>query len=164
MKEISKAWFSFNKPERMGLIVLLSILLLLIAIRLLLHCFVRNDVSNEEERRLVQAWETFKAENKISEKYAAGDTPHKPVVKTKPGGKAAIHKNTSPKLFPFDPNSIDSAGLRRLGLREKTTSIFLHWRAKGKVFYKKEELRKVYTLTEEEYLRLEPYIKINDRH
>jgi hypothetical protein len=64
--------------------------------------------------------------------------------------------------FLFDPNTIDSAGLRQLGLREKTTSIFLNWRRKGKRFYKKEELKKLYTLTPQEYKRLEPYIVINN--
>jgi len=66
----------------------------------------------------------------------------------------------SGELFRFDPNTLDSIGFIRLGLRAKTTHMLLNWRRKGKTFYRREDLKPLYTLKEEEYARLEPYIAI----
>ncbi len=64
------------------------------------------------------------------------------------------------ELFRFDPNTLDSMGFIRLGLRPKTIHLLINWRNKGKVFYKPEELSKVYTLSKDEYERIAPYISI----
>jgi len=63
-------------------------------------------------------------------------------------------------LFPFDPNTASKEELMRLGLRERTASSIVNYRSKGGQFRKKEDLQKIYTLSEEEYLRLAPYIRI----
>src|SRR5690606_25983918 len=60
------------------------------------------------------------------------------------------------ELFPFDPNELDSAGWRRLGLREKTVKTILNYRSKGGRFRKPEDLSRVYGLIQEDYERLRP--------
>jgi len=61
---------------------------------------------------------------------------------------------------PFDPNTADESLLRRLGLASHTVKSILNYRSKGGVFRKKEDLQKIYTLSEADYQRLEPYIAI----
>ncbi|MFT5382971.1 MAG: competence protein ComEA [Saprospiraceae bacterium] len=71
--------------------------------------------------------------------------------------------NTASKeLFKFDPNTVTKKELQALGLSPKVINIFLNFRSKGGKFYKKEDLKKVYGLSEKEYLRLENYIEISN--
>lgn len=168
LKKIITAYTSFNRTERMGIVALLILLLVLVAIRATMQYWVAPVDDAQKQQELVASWEAFKAKETkaVPQKQENTNTPSvktdqpKHHSETKPE-QVTKHVTETATLFPFDPNTIDSAGLRKLGLREKTTSIFLHWRAKGKKFYKKEELKKLYTLTEEEYNKLEPYITID---
>ncbi|MBL7743240.1 MAG: helix-hairpin-helix domain-containing protein [Chitinophagaceae bacterium] len=63
-------------------------------------------------------------------------------------------------VFYFDPNTLDEAGWRKLGLRKKTIRTIQNYLAKGGHFYKPEDLKKIYGLHPDEYVRLEPYIRI----
>ncbi|MBI1228061.1 MAG: hypothetical protein GC192_22705 [Bacteroidetes bacterium] len=72
-------------------------------------------------------------------------------------------ENTSPhqiESFNFDPNTVSKEDLVRLGLSARTAQTLLNFRAKGGHFYKKEDLKKVYGLREEDYGRLLPFIQI----
>ncbi|RYE00233.1 MAG: helix-hairpin-helix domain-containing protein [Sphingobacteriales bacterium] len=68
------------------------------------------------------------------------------------------------QLFTFDPNTASLNDLVRLGLRPKVAQTIINYRNKGGRFYKKEDLAKIYTLSEQEYKRLLPYIKIADKN
>jgi competence protein ComEA len=72
-------------------------------------------------------------------------------------------KEKENKLFVFDPNKVNEEQLLQLGFREKNAGIFLRFREKGFVFRKKEDLKKVYGISESFYERLEPYILIESR-
>ncbi len=65
-------------------------------------------------------------------------------------------------LFYFDPNALDSMDFVRLGLENKTIHYLINWRNKGKIFYKKEDFKALYTLSPETYLALEPFIQIEN--
>ena len=66
------------------------------------------------------------------------------------------------QLFTFDPNTASLNDLVRLGLRPKVAQTIINYRNKGGRFYKKEDLAKIYTLSEQDYKRLLPYIKITE--
>jgi DNA uptake protein ComE-like DNA-binding protein len=65
------------------------------------------------------------------------------------------------KLFPFDPNTADSAQLRRLGLSSYLVNNIYRYRAAGGAFTTKEDFARLYGLTVKQYRELEPYIKIS---
>jgi competence ComEA-like helix-hairpin-helix protein len=67
------------------------------------------------------------------------------------------------KLFTFDPNTVTEQQLQQLGLREKTAATFMKFRAKGFVFRQKEDLKKVYGISEKLYNELLPYILIESK-
>lgn len=67
------------------------------------------------------------------------------------------------ELFYFDPNTLNAEGWRKLGLRDKTVKTIQNYLAKGGHFYKPEDLSKIYGLFEDEYTRLEPYIRIEGK-
>lgn len=64
------------------------------------------------------------------------------------------------QYFPFDPNLLGSEGWKKLGLTEKQIQVIINYRSKGGRFYRKEDLRKIYSLSSDDYTRLEPYISI----
>ena len=141
-----QSYLHFSPLERRGITAFLLLITLTILVRLNIHHLVSvNNDQDEKTKELVTAWAKYKAD--------------RPSVASKAPAEPG---NPSPAtLFPFDPNTLDSAGFIALGLRPKTTHFLLNWRRKGKVFYKKDDLRPLYSLKPEEYKRLEPYITIN---
>ena len=63
--------------------------------------------------------------------------------------------------FPFDPNTADSAQLRRLGLQTWQIRNIYKFRAAGGIYRKPLDFAKLYGLTVKEYRELEPYIRIS---
>ena len=64
------------------------------------------------------------------------------------------------ELFNFDPNTASKDELIRLGLSPRTVQTLLNFRSKGGKFFKKEDLKKVYGLRQEDYERLEEWVTI----
>lgn len=64
-------------------------------------------------------------------------------------------------LFAFDPNTVTFEELLKLGFKEKTAKTFIKFRGKRFAFRQKEDLKKVYGISEKFYAKLEPYIIIN---
>lgn len=175
MKREIQSYVSFTRTERLGIVALSIILLALIIVRATMHFWVKPEDNSVKQKELATAWAAFKSnqrqeaatgqavaynnESSLSNAAPATITPSVTNNASNSLKDTVYHTPTvRGHLFPFNPNTLDSAGFIRLGLREKTTAILLHWRAKGKVFRRKEELKKVYTLTPEDYQRLEPYI------
>ncbi len=65
-------------------------------------------------------------------------------------------------LFAFDPNTVTKEDLIKLGFWERTANTFLKYRSKGAVFNQKEDLKKVYGISEKFYNRLAPFIIIRN--
>ena len=65
-------------------------------------------------------------------------------------------------LQKFDPNTASEYTLLSLGLEIKTVKNMLKYRENKGIFHHKEDLRKIYTFSEIDFLRLEPYIQIAD--
>ena len=68
--------------------------------------------------------------------------------------------NVKGELFTFDPNTIDVAGWKRLGLRDKTIATIQKFTSKGFKFRKPDDIRRVYGLKPNEADRLIPFIRI----
>jgi len=69
-------------------------------------------------------------------------------------------KNPNPTLFKFDPNNLSADQWAKLGLSGKQISVLKNYEAKGGRFYTKTDLQKIYSITPEDYKRLEPYINL----
>jgi competence protein ComEA len=77
--------------------------------------------------------------------------------------EATKDKNEPPidiKVFPFDPNSATEMELRTLGIDKNVVKNIIKFREKNGKFYKKEDLKRIYSFSEIDYLRLEKYINI----
>ena len=67
------------------------------------------------------------------------------------------------ELFSFDPNTLDAADWKRLGVREKTANTIQNFLAKGYRFRQPEDIKKIYGLKQEDAERLIPYVHISKK-
>lgn len=143
MKKAFYSFTSFTRTEKTGIAVLLIALLILVFVFITMPYWTKQSNNTTDQNELANAWKAFREKQKDAD-------------------NATTEKDVMPEntLFSFDPNTLDSSGFRRLGLQEKTTCMLLNWRRKGKVFYKREDLKPLYSLSAAEYERLAPYIMI----
>lgn len=148
MKEAIREYFRYSRAERTGLLALLVVLLALFGVNATVRHWAKPEVDVAKERALNAVWEKFQAEHGHADESRGW-------AKTDEGPAPPV------ELFPFDPNTLDSAGFRRLGLSAKATKGLMNWRRKGKVFYKPEDLKPLYNLPPETYAAIQPYIRIS---
>lgn len=70
------------------------------------------------------------------------------------------YEKMEPVYFSFDPNTLSIDSLLMLGLPQKVAERLHNYLASGGKFVVKEDVRKIYGLSEELFLKLEPYIVI----
>ncbi len=138
LHQFLSACFGFNKQQRNGLLVLCLIIIILFIVRMSLTVFIKPAPLLMADFSHIQ----FK-ENLIS----AADSSNE---KTKTAGA----------LFVFNPNTVSKEQLILLGFKEKAANTFINYRNKGAQFHKKEDLKKVYGISEKLYNSLSPYIFI----
>lgn len=63
--------------------------------------------------------------------------------------------------FYFDPNNATFNDFINLGLSKKVAHTIVNFREKNGRFYEKDDFRKIYGITDTDYLRLENFISIN---
>ncbi|TAF44504.1 MAG: hypothetical protein EAZ51_07190 [Sphingobacteriales bacterium] len=69
-------------------------------------------------------------------------------------------KETKSVLFYFNPNTLNLNGWVKLGLSEKQAGSILKYVAKGGKFYSKQDVKKMYAISQANYNKFEPYIQI----
>lgn len=134
------SWFGFNKQQRNGLLVLCSIVLLLFIIRLSISAFIKPEPVLIADFSNVKLSSSDK--NTGSEEYSSENNA----------------------MFVFDPNTVSKEQLISLGFKEKTANTFINYRKKGAHFKSKEDIKKVYGVSEELFTRIAPYILIENKN
>ena len=145
-----KDYFTFTKTERNGIIVLLVIIVVLLLSPNFLELLKNEKKTNFSE------FETKIDEFEHSLKKKDGH-----YYSTAPD----INSKFKPlSLFYFDPNNTNDKEWKLLGLNEKQINTINNYISKGGKFYKKQDLKKIYGLSSEQYKVLEPYIRIPDTY
>ena len=146
LKKIIHAYFSFSKKELNG-IFLLCFLILFITMLPYIYRFYSKEEMYDLETFKREAREFMALAIKRSEKYK---------------GFRDYAENGALKsdYFEFDPNGLAEKEWRRLGLSSKQIRVILNYEAKGGRFYRKEDLKKIYSISPAQYAALEPYIRI----
>lgn len=161
MKNVLKDFLYFSREERRGILLLCALILLTVG---LLHFYQHYREGNarattqekEEQIRMQQEYDSFMASVHEKEEYWEKQRYRRPDY---PQDKGLIR---SPKLqpFPFDPNQADSTDFCRMGLPGWMARNIVRYREKGGHFRRPEDFRKIYGLTDEQYIILQPYIHI----
>jgi competence protein ComEA len=92
------------------------------------------------------------------EKFKASEQNHAKFSYNK--FKDEVEKKLVPGYFNFDPNNLPAESWHRLGLTNRQINVIKNYEAKGGHFYHREDLKKMYSISKEEYAGLEPYITI----
>ncbi len=161
MKNWLTDFFYFTSAERNGFFALLTLAFLIFISPLFFSLIwssptadlasfekLRANFQFENQKEEPSGFSDFKKE-KSSERYV--DSP-----------VSEFEEESFPtqNLFSFDPNKAGESDLRALGLSPKIAQRLINFRSKGGVFYKKEDLAKIYGLSQRQYEILAPYISI----
>ena len=159
-QKIITDYFTFTRKDRIAILVLVVLIVLVI--------FAPSVVSKSTDRSSTPpdtTWMTAVKKLAIKEEENADrfiDPSNRDNSSNYQYDRSDKGYFNGPKGVPFyfDPNTLDTEGWKKLGLRDKTIKTIQNYLAKGGHFYKPEDLAKIYGLFEDEYDRLEPYIRI----
>ncbi len=155
MNNFIKQYFSFNKRERSGIFILIFIILILIITNYLLPLFSENkQVDFSEFDKEIAVFETSQKAIQDSIKKAYSQK----TFNNKKQKTIIFKKKLSP--FKFNPNGLSVEKWKKLGLTENQIKVIKNYEKRGGKFYKKEDLKKIYSITKKEYKILEPFIVI----
>lgn len=148
-----RSFLNFSQSEKRGFFLLLAILTAAIAVILIKPAWIRQKTENYDFSEYEKSVARYKAE--IEETYE----PHnyRNFDYNSPN-RSAVRKL---KPFAFDPNTLPVDGWMRMGYSEKQANALDNYRKKGGVFRKKEDLKKIFFISDNDYAQLEKYIEIH---
>jgi DNA uptake protein ComE-like DNA-binding protein len=138
--ESLRKWFSFSKGERVAIITILAAILILI-----LACLFRpsrKTLSDDSLHNLDSLLALHKAAIEQQQQQQA----------------EKAQEVTELHPFPFNPNTITEEEWRQIGLTDRQVRNIMNYKAKCGKFYSKNDLGKLYTISEEDFAQLEPFI------
>lgn len=147
MLNFFKDFLTYTKGERNGIIILVFVIFLFMLIPKILPYVIEQ--KQYDFSRFIQDIEDFEQQlNQGEELIAEQPEPEKEVVY---------------EVFEFNPNDLPREQWLKLGIKERTIQVIKNYESKGGKFYDKSDLKKIYGFREDDYIRLEPYIKIPAR-
>jgi len=140
MEELRK-FLSFNKGERVAIITILAIILLLVLV-----CVLHRPRVSLDETSL------HNLDSLLALRNAALDEQQQKATEN------IVQEVAELTPFPFNPNTMTEEEGRRIGLTDRQIRNIINYRDKGGKFYSKGDLAKLYTISEEDFAQLEPFI------
>ena len=138
--EFLRRWFAFSKGERVAIVTILALILVLI-----LACLFRPSLKSLSDASL------HDLDSLLALRQAAIELQQQQQAE-KPQEVTELHP------FPFNPNTITEEEWLQMGLTDRQVRSIMNYKAKGGRFYSKSDVEKLYTISEEEYAQLEPFI------
>jgi competence protein ComEA len=151
----------FTRKEKRGALILLMLISLLCSIPFIIAFYKEGEItSNQEYDEKIEAINAKVLQQKKPYKYEKNENDNNryPTYERK-----SHSSKPSGILFEFDPNTIDEAGWKRLGLRDKTIGTIVNFRNKGGKFRTADDIEKIWGLFPDEAARLKPYVRIAAR-
>ncbi len=150
MKNFIRDYFTFNKRERNGVFVLVIIITLLLVWLNISHLFVDKEITD------------FKKMDELTNQLSAVSSVSSDSSENINSETEFIQKEFIPKveLFYFDPNNLSAEKWKQLGLNDKQIKTLKNYESKGGKFKTKEDVKKIYGISQKLFLTLEPYIQI----
>jgi competence ComEA-like helix-hairpin-helix protein len=137
VKRFIKSWFSLSTREIRGASVLIVLIVLVLLAPYAYNLFIEKPTLNQAE--FIETVDKFIQ------------------VKSETPEPTKMHSTT---YFAFDPNTIGFNDLLKLGFSEKQARTLVNYRNAGGKFFKNDDLKKVYGISEAFYNQLRPYISI----
>lgn len=150
-----KNYFSFNKGERIGIIVVIAIIIMVLAYPYVIK--VSEKDNSDEFLRFSKEIEQF--EQSLKNASDSADEAHK--LDFQQMDRSVAENKITP--FIFNPNLLPSEQWSKLGLKDWQIKVIKKYEAKGGKFYKKEDFKRMFCISPSEYEILEPYISIPEQ-
>jgi DNA uptake protein ComE-like DNA-binding protein len=156
MRQFIRDYFTFNKRERNGIVVLSIIIVL----ELLYLAFSNKFLKPE-------AIDFTAFEKEIQQIEAASQ--NKRITFAKNNDTLNVHEMSLNKevsdvrYFKFNPNNLSEQSWQQLGLSEKQIRVIKNYEAKGGKFFTKQDVKKMYCISADQYAELEAFIDIPEK-
>ena len=138
--EFLRKWLTFSKGERVAIVTILAAILILV-----LACLFRPTRQSLSDASLQNL------DSLLALRQAAIEAQQQKQAE-QPQEATELHP------FPFNPNTVTEDELRQIGLTDRQIRNIMNYKAKGGKFYSKNDLGKLYTISEEDFAQLEPFI------
>lgn len=128
-------YFAFSRSQQAGLIIMFILIILIFLANLFVPYFYKNEEITDDG--FLAEIEAFR--------------------------NSIVREEASTKIidpFPFDPNVISYDQMIQLGLSDYQAKMIMKFREAGGKFYDKEDFRKIYSITEDDYDALRSFIII----
>lgn len=159
-KNTLKDYFTFSNRDRIPILIFLGLILIFSSI---LFYFRFNTTKTQTDFSDFQK-DILAFENSLVQDSVSAINYSNYVIKPgTPDKNIHVHEIKTVQEFDFNPNNLPDSLWARLGINSKTISIIKKYEAKGGKFYKKEDVQKMYGLSEQDYKRLEPFIIIPEK-
>jgi DNA uptake protein ComE-like DNA-binding protein len=155
MFEDLKNYFNFNKGERIGILVVISIIIAVIAYPYMVKVTFKDN--KDDFIRFASDIDQFEK----SLKNATDSVNEARRLDFQQMDRSVVENKITP--FIFNPNLLPSEQWSRLGLKDWQIKIIKNYEAKGGKFYNKEDFKKMFCNSPSEYEILEPYISIPEQ-
>ncbi|MCL2597214.1 MAG: helix-hairpin-helix domain-containing protein [Paludibacter sp.] len=163
-----KDFFYFTKGQRIGISVLIVLIIVAFLLNIFLPKIIKTDRQEFNSQFNADA-ELFKQnllsldsirqaqwQQQYEERYRQNYTNW--------NANKTFSKSDTYTLFNFNPNTLDSAGFVRLGLKPYIASNILKYRQKGGKFNEKSDFAKIYGISDNKFNELEKYIIIENKN
>ena len=150
MKTMIREFLTFSKTEQRGIFFLCFLILSLQTVRWVYPWFQSAEypLTINDQNELAN-WLTLREKDTTEQQHWKKQWQNKP--------KKNVH------LFSFDPNTLPVKDWEKLGFSQKQAASIGKFRESGFVFRSKEDLKKLYSVDEEKYNLLEPYILLPEK-
>ncbi len=145
-----KQHLQFSRQEQTAIVVLLVILVLLIAVNVMpwpLTTERKVEIHNLDSIFQLHQMAQMEQERLREQNFDV----------TNPDAAVLADKL---KPFSFNPNKLPEADWKKMGLSDRQIRNIKNYEKSGGKFFRKEDLKKIYTISEAEYQILEPFIEI----
>lgn len=146
-KNLLTSYFSFSKKELNGIFVLFILMGLVLISPYLYPLFVKDEKYDFGSFRIEAERFRASAAKMGREQKNGRNDPELSLVK--------------PDYFEFDPNGLSDQRWLQLGLSVKQIRVIRNYELKGGRFFKKEDLKRIYSISPEQYKLLEPFVRIS---
>ena len=151
-KKFVNDYLRFTRKDRIGILVLLVLIFIVVLLPAIWPAKKLSQPSPQEIEKIKALAARLNKTDTVYVNRGANTPAAYTTTKDYPAEKAIS--------FYFDPNTLNDAGWKRLGIRDRTVSTIRHYISKGGRFKKPEDIGKVYGLTGNDYERLLPFVQI----
>ncbi|MGZ4048420.1 MAG: helix-hairpin-helix domain-containing protein [Bacteroidia bacterium] len=153
MKQFFRDYFTFNKRERNGVFILISIITVLVLYLNISSNFVSTKpvdftkFENDVKQFKTSLASVSDSSQPFEKKYVSPASVDKTIV-------------LKAERFNFNPNDLPEDDWKRLGLSVKQIRSIKNYETKGGKFRTKQDVKKMYAIPLQQYESLEPFIQI----